>query len=401
MKVQRCEQHNIKLKSDFGRFIDDYCFKSKNLYNYANFILRQEFTKNNHYISYNQLFSMVKDSESYKEIGSNTGQATLRMLDKAWKSFYEGMRGYAKDPSKYLGKPKIPKYQPKDGRYTLCLDSNKVKLIDGYVYFAWKPFKPFNNRYQTNAKDRILQCRFIPKHDHYVMEIIYEIEVIDCLDYSERIISIDLGVENFVTMVNNFGEQPIVIKGGKLKSINQYYNKEKAKLQSELAKINRKHWSKKLQTLTSKRCEKTKYHMHCVSKYIVDYCVLYEVDTLVVGHNDGWKQGAKHIQNFTYIPYDLFTKMLKYKCENNGIRFIKVNEAYTSGTSFLDSEEPCKDNYDKKRRVQRGLFISNENKEINADVNGAYQIMKKAFPNVFSDGIEGVGLHPLIVKLTS
>ena len=139
--------------------------------------------------------------------------------------------------------------------------------------------------------------------------------------------------------------------------------------------------------------------MHCISKYIIDWCVLYEVDTLVIGHNEGWKQENNGMQNFTYIPYNLFISMLKYKCENNGIRFIEVNEAYTSGTSFLDNEEPCKENYDKDRRIQRGLFISNNNKEINADVNGAYQIMKKAFPNVFSDGIEGAGLHPLIIKV--
>lgn len=399
MKVQRCEQHNIKLKSDFGKFIDDYCFKSKNLYNYGNYIIRQEFIKNNNWIRYGDLFHMVKDSDAYKDIGSNTGQATLRMLDRAWKSFFEATKGYAKNPSKYLGRPKMPNYLDKDGRYTLCLDSNKVKLIDGYVHFAWKPFKPFNHRFKTNIKDRIIQCRFIPKKNCYVMELIYEIDAIDCLNTSERIISIDLGVENFVTMVNNFGVQPIVIKGGKLKSINQYYNKAKAKLQSELAKVNGKHWSNKLQTLTSKRYEKIKYHMHFISKYIIDWCVLYEVDTLVIGHNKGWKQENNGMQNFTYIPYYLFINMLKYKCENNGIRFIEVNEAYTSGTSFLDNEEPCKENYDKDRRVQRGLFISDVGKEINADVNGAYQIMKKAFPNVFSDGIEGAGSHPLIIKV--
>ena len=143
--VQRCEQHIIKLNTDFGRFIDDYCFKSKNLYNYANYIIRQEFIANNNWIRYNKLFEMVKDSEPYKEIGSNTGQATLRMLDKAWKAFFVSIKDWKKNHSKYLGMPKMPMYKPKDGRYTLALDSNKVKLKDGYVYFAWNPFKPFNN----------------------------------------------------------------------------------------------------------------------------------------------------------------------------------------------------------------------------------------------------------------
>ena len=172
-------------------------------------------------------------------------------------------------------------------------------------------------------------------------------------------------------------------------------------MQSELKKVNGNDWSKGLQKLTDKRYEKIKNYMHCVSKYIIDYCVLYDVDTLVIGHNNGWKQNTKNMQNFTYIPYELFFKILKYKCENNGIKYIVIEESYTSGTSFLDSEIPCKENYNKDRRIQRGLFISNNNVKINADINAAYQIMKKAFPNVFSDGIEGVGLHPLIVNVTS
>ena len=152
MKVQRCEQHNIKLDSEFGKFIDEYCFKSKNLYNYANYIIRQEFINNDRWIKYNELFQLVKDSESYKDIGSNTGQGTLRILDKNWKSFINAIKDWTKHPNKYLGRPKIPKYLSKDGRFILSLDSNKVKLIDGYVHFAWKPFKVFNNCFKTNKK---------------------------------------------------------------------------------------------------------------------------------------------------------------------------------------------------------------------------------------------------------
>ena len=138
--------------------------------------------------------------------------------------------------------------------------------------------------------------------------------------------------------------------------------------------------------------------MHCISKYVVDWCVLYDIDTLIVGHNDDWKQNNKGMQNFTYIPYDLFIQMLAYKCENNGIKFIKCNESHTSGTSFVDGEEPIKENYNKDRRIYRGLFVGDNGIKINADVNGAYQILKKVIPNAFADGIEGVGLHPLIIK---
>ena len=400
-KVQRIEQHNIKINSEFGKFIDDYCFKSKNLYNYANYIIRQEFIENGRWIKYNELFQLVKESEPYKDIGSNTGQGTLRILDKSWKSFFVAIKDWKKNPSKYLGRPKLPRYKAKDGRFVLSLDSNKVKLIDGWIHFAWKPFKKFNNQFRTNAKDRILQCRFIPKGSHYVMEIVYEMEVPECNEQSERIAAIDIGVDNFITMVNNIGEQPIVVKGGVIKSINQYYNKQKAKLQAELKTTNKKDWSKRLQKLTDKRYEMIKYQMHCISKYVVDWCVLYNIDTLIVGHNDEWKQNNKGMQNFIYIPYNLFIQMLAYKCENNGIKFIVNEEGYTSGTSFVDKEEPIKENYNKSRRIHRGLFIGNNGIKINADVNGAYQIMKKVIPNAFANGIEGAGLHLFTIKLVA
>ena len=398
-KVQRCEQHNIKYGTDFYKFVDEMCFKSKNLYNYANYIIRQEFINNGNWIKYNQLFQLVKESEPYKDIGNNTGQGTLRILDKNWKAFFKAIKDWKKNPSKYLGRPKIPKYKDKDGRFLVSLDSNKVKLKDGYVYFAWKPFKPYNNMFKTNAQERILQCRFIPRCGKYVMEIVYEIEVPDISETSDRVAAIDIGVDNFITMVNNIGENPIAVKGGVIKSINQFYNKQKANIQSELKKVNGKDWSKKLQKLTDKRYEMIKYQMHCISKYVVDWCVLYGIDTLIVGHNDEWKQKKQGMQNFTYIPYELFIQMLAYKCENNGIRFIENEEAYTSGTSFLDNEDPVKENYNKERRVHRGLFIADCGKKINADVNGAYQILKKVIPDAFSKGIEGEGSHPTIINL--
>ena len=399
MKITRCEQHNIKYGTEFYKFVDEMCFKSKNLYNYANYIIRQEFINNGNWIKYNQLFQLVKESDPYKNIGSNVGQGTLRILDKNWKSFFKAIKDWKKNPNKYLGRPKIPKYKDKDGRFLVSLDSNKVKLKDGYVYFAWKPFKPYNNMFKTNAQERILQCRFIPRCGKYVMEIVYEIEVPDISETSDRVAAIDIGVDNFITMVNNIGENPIAVKGGVIKSINQFYNKQKANIQSELKKVNGKDWSKKLQKLTDKRYEMIKYQMHCISKYVVDWCVLYGIDTLIVGHNDEWKQKKQGMQNFTYIPYELFIQMLAYKCENNGIRFIENEEAYTSGTSFLDNEDPVKENYNKERRVHRGLFIADCGKKINADVNGAYQILKKVIPEAFSKGIEGAGSHPTIINL--
>lgn len=378
--------------------VDRYCFYSKNVYNEANYILRQEFVKNNRILGAYDIQKLMQNMDCYKECGSQAAQKTIQMLDKAWKSFLVSIKDYSKNPIKYLGKPKIPKYLKKDGRQVFSLKNIQCTLKDGLFRISFKPFKGYTVR--THAKGRLIQCRFVPKGLYYVMEIVYEIEVPDIPKNSDRIVAIDIGVNNFITMVNNISENPIAVKGGIIKSINQFYHKKKANIQSELKKVNDKDWSKKLQKLTNKRYEMIKYQMHCISKYVVDWCVLYGIDTLVVGHNNEWKQKKQGMQNFTYIPYGLFIKMLTYKCENNGIKFIESEESYTSGTSFLDNEDPIKENYRKERRVYRGLFIADCGKKINADVNGAYQIMKKVFPKIFINGIEGAGLHPTILNLT-
>ena len=143
--------------------------------------------------------------------------------------------------------------------------------------------------------------------------------------------------------------------------------------------------------------------MHVSSKTVVDYCAQNNIDTLVCGYNQEWKQSVhlhkKENQKFVAIPYNMFINMLVYKCENVGIKFILTEENHTSGTSFIDGESPTKDNYDKSRRKKRGLFESNDGYVINADVNGSYQIMKKVFPNELSNGIEDVGWHPLTTKV--
>lgn len=397
VKIKRVEQQFIKKNNPIFNIVDQYCLYSKNVYNEANYIMRQEYIKNNKILNSYTIQKLMQSMECYKECGSQAAQKTIQLVDKNWKSFLVAIKDWSRNPSKYLGKPKLPKYLKKDGKQVFMLKNIQCSLKDGLFRISFKPFKGYTVK--THANGKLMQCRFVPKGLYYVMEIVYEIEVPNVSETSERIVAIDIGVDNFITMVNNIGENPIAVKGGIIKSINQFYNKRKAAIQSELKKANGKDWSKKLQKLTDKRYEMIKYQMHCISKYIVNWCVLYEIDTLIVGHNNNWKQENKGMQNFTYIPYELFIQMLAYKCENNGIKFIENEEAYTSGTSFLDNEDPVKENYKKEHRVYRGLFVSNDGKNINADVNGAYQIMKKVIPDAFSKGIEGAGLHPTIINL--
>lgn len=335
--------------------------------------------------------------DCYRECGSQAAQKTIQLVDKMWKSYFKAIKDWKKNPSKYLGMPKLPKYLPKDGRQVFMLKNIQCSLNNGQFRIAFKPFGGYTVK--THAVGKLMQCRFVPKADYYVMEIVYEIEVPDAIEERIRICSIDLGTENLVTMVNNVGLQPVVIKGGAIKSVNQFYNKRKAEMQSQLKKETGRDWSKNLQKLTDKRYEKIKYLMHCASKKVVDYCVENEIDTLIIGLNKRWKQENENKQNFTYIPFDMFVKQIQSKCEEYGIEVVMTEEAYTSGTSFLDKEQPIKENYNKERRVYRGMFIANNGKTINADVNGAYQIMKKVVPDVFNEGIEGVGSHPIRLEI--
>ena len=417
MKTNRVEQHRIKKNHKFFPIIDDLCWKSKNMYNYGNYIIRQEFIETSkekeqglresaNWIQYNKLFEMVKDSEPYKELGSNVGQATLRKLDKAWKSFFQSIKDFGKHPDKYLGRPKMPGYLPKEnGRYECDLDNNKFKVIDGYVYFCWKPLKVMNNTFITNIPEgtKLVQLRFVPRDGEYIMEVVYQIDVPDIEEKAERIASIDLGVDNLMTITTNCGVKPLVINGKPLKSINQYYNKKISEMRSELKKRHNADWSKEMQRFTIKRNNKVDDYIQKATKMVIDFCKENNIDTLVCGYNSGWKQESdmnkKTNQKFVSIPHESIVWRLSYKCETAGILFKTPEESFTSGTSFLDGEEPIKENYDKSRRVHRGLFVTKKGEEINADVNGSYQIMKKVFPNAFADGIVGVGLHPTVVNI--
>lgn len=286
IKVTRTEQHIIRNKDPSWKIIDQLSFKSKNLYNYANYLIRQEFINNNKWIQYNELFKLIKESDAYKDIGSNVGQQTLKVLDKAWKSFFIAIKDWKNNPNKYLGRPKLPKYKNKDGRFIVGIDNIKVHIENNYIKFSWKPLKDLNNKYRTKVKGKLMQLRFVPKGSCYVMEVVYEIEVPECDSKSKRIIGIDLGVNNFATISNNTGLKPFVINGKIIKSMNQYYNKKKAELQSDLKLKYNRNWSNRLQKLTDKRNNKINNFIHKASKYIIDWCVLYNIDTIIIGHNN-------------------------------------------------------------------------------------------------------------------
>lgn len=354
-------------------------------------------------MKYGDLNKLLKTTDAFKELGSNSAQMVTQILCSTWKSFLIAVKDYTKNPSKYLGKPKIPGYKNKEGRFTCTLTNCQTRIINGYLHFGLKRLHPYNKLIKTKVTGHHLSTRIVPSGGCYILEIIYEKEIQQLDLNKNNIAAIDLGVNNFVTMVNNIGVKPIVINGRGIKSYNQYWNKKVSDCKSTLKKTNGLDWSRRLQTLTDKRNFKMEYFMHCASKYVVNYCIASNIGMVVIGKNRDWKQNCKmnktNNQNFYQIPYNKFIDKLKYKCNIIGIKVLEVDESYTSGTSFMDNEQPVKVNYNKKRRTFRGLFISNTGIKINADINAGYQIMKKAFPHAFAKGIEGVHLHPMIINI--
>lgn len=403
IKVQRTERIVIKKSHPKFKAIDQQCFHSKNLYNEANYTIRQKFISDGEYISYYDMNKEFKTHENYKLTFSQPANCTLRLLDKNWKSFFVAIKDWKKNSTKYLGMPKLPKYLDKDGRFPWMIPNNQL------VYDYEKSTIYIRNRlvndydWKCRCLGRPIQVRFVPKGSCYVMEIVYEVEIVEQNRESNNIAAIDLGVDNLVTMTNNIGLNPIIINGKGIKSVNQFYNKQLAKEKSLLKIRHGKDWSNKLDSITFNRFQRIKNYMHNTSHYIVKWCMDNNIDTLVIGKNKEWKQESGMSkgsnQKFISIPYQMLLQQLKYKCEDVGINYIETEESYTSGTSFLDGEEPIKQNYDKNRRVKRGLFKSNSGLLINSDVNGSLQIMKKVFPNAVSRyGIEGV-LTPIVINV--
>lgn len=410
MIVQRVEKHLIKQNNSYYPILCDFTHKSKNLYNHANFLVRNEFIKNNKWLRYGEMDKILKTDltfDDYKQMPTaQSAQQILRLLEKDWKSFFTAIKDWNNHKDRYLGRPKLPKYKPKDGKHILILTNQNVKIKDGVLCFP-KTFKGFTINPQFLQKDNFVsfqQVRFIPNYKSFTVEIVYNIEVPNALlPDNGRYLSVDIGLDNLATIVNNVSIKPIVINGKGLKSINKYYNKQISHYREVAKRMNDRDYTNRMNRITLKRNHKIDDYMHKASKYLIDYALENDFNTIVIGNNKNWKQKSsmsKRVnQSFVGIPHMRFIEMVQYKAQNVGLNVILTEESYTSGTSFLDNEEPIKANYDKSRRVQRGLFVSNNGTKINADVNGAYQIMRKVFPKVNADGIQGVALHPIRVSV--
>jgi putative transposase len=416
--MQLVEQHVISQSDPRYGAIDEAAFKSKNLYNAGNYEVRQSYILAGKYLNYNEVQKRMQSHEAYKALPAKVSQQVLKQLDHDWDAFFKARKAYNEDPSKFLAPPKIPGYKHKtQGRnmlvYTIQAIS-KPALRQGVV----KP-SMLSIEVQTKQKD-IDQVRIVPRKGFYVVEVVYGKEVKPAPVNPAYYAGIDIGMNNLVALTSNKpGFRPVVVNGRPVKSINQFYNKRKAELQSQLR---RKGTTKRMERLANKRNRRIDHYMHTASKRIVDLLVKEEIGVLCIGKNDRWKNeanmGKRTNQNFVSIPHARFIAMLTYKAELVGITVKITEESYTSKASLLDLDPlPVRDpnNGGEKhtfsgKRVKRGLYRASDGRKLNADINGAGNIIRKVAPDAFGlraveDGKEVLAslvVHPvrIVVPLT-
>ncbi|MCH4889000.1 IS200/IS605 family element transposase accessory protein TnpB [Acidaminobacter sp. JC074] len=471
----RTVQIRIKSGHDMYNYCDEMCFNSKNLFNTSNYHFRQVFSgigkskrhknedevindinekiplinkklkegykkkvkkgkkaqkpvqfnllsKDNKIVTYNLLDAYFKyiDQVDYRFLPAHTNQNTIKQVIRAWKSYFKLMELYRK--GELEDEPKIPKYKKKNGRYVVVL-SNQVCVIkddkdphrkDKYLRFPKTDYQLNITKCMDYENFKLKEVRIVPGSSFYTLEIVLDLGESEELSHeSKRLLGIDIGVNNFATIVNNVGQRPVIVNGKGLKSINQYYNKKRAGLMSILRNGKQKgegqYHSKQLNRLDEKRNAKVKDFLHKSSRYIIDYAVEHGIDTIVIGYNKGFKQacnmGKKNNQNFTTIPFKRFIDVLEYKASDAGIKLNVTEESYTSKASFLDGDElPVYDENNKKtykfsgKRIKRGLYRTKTGIIINADVNAAFNIIRKVFPNAKGGWNRGVMEVPIRIR---
>ena len=389
------EKHIIKRTHPFYNECDRLCFQSKNIYNQGLYNVRQHYFNTKTYLNYYGNYDLTKTQECYDYLPKKVFTQTLRHVDMVFKSFFALLKNKTV-------KNRLPKYLDKvNGRYVATFTkqaislkefkkTGKLRLSQTDIYISTK-LTDFSS---------LKEVRIVPRTHHYVIEVIYQVKEKTHCD-NGKYAAIDLGLNNLATVAFNDGSKPLIVNGRPLKSINQYYNKKKAQYQSRLK--GNKRTSKRIYKLTDKRNNKVTDYLHKASRLLVNQLVSKNIGTLVIGKNSNMKQdiniGRVNNQNFVQLPIMRFADLMKYKCELEGIKVVYHEESYTSKCSFLDSEPICKHDKYMGKRVKRGLFVSMNGIKINADVNGAYNIMIKVIPNAFADGIEGVGVHPMVLTI--
>ncbi len=397
--MQLVEQHRIDQHDPRFAQIDAAAFASKNLYNGALYIMRQQFIQDQTIISYGNLDKLMQPTEQYRALPAKVAQWVLKQVTLAWKSYTAACAAWNVDPSKFLGHPKLPKYLDKQGRNLLTYTEqaiSRVKIRAGVVGLSGTTIA-VKTRQQAPQ-----QVRIVAHATHYTVEVVYDRERVPATVDPDWLAGVDLGLNTLAAIASNQpGFTPLLVNGRPLKALNQCYNKRHAHLQAQLPQG--QFTSRQLDILTDKRKRQLDHHLHVASRQLIDVLVQHRIGTLIIGKTDDWKQGVqlgkRTNQAFVFLSHARFIELLSYKAALVGITIVLNEESHTSKCSFLDGESIGHQDKYVGKRIKRGLFISASGRKINADVNSAYNMIAKVVPNAFGNGRGGVVVHPVRLVL--
>ena len=393
------------------------CFFSKNLYNVTLYNIRQYYFTEKKHLRYESNYHITKDNENYKLLQAGVSQQTMKVVDRAFKSFF-ALIEKAKRGEYRFQDIQLPKYRAKGSLFNLVLQSNAISIKDGFLTVPMSnAFTSIYGREKIKIKlpehipvNKIKEIRIIPilNGGKFKIQYVYEVEPEQLNLNQSETLAIDIGLENLATCISTVGTS-FIMDGRRIKSINRLWNKRRAELQSILPKNQRT--SNLIRRLTLKRNNRVNDCIKKTARYIVNHCIENNIGTIVCGYNLDFKRsinlGKKTNQQFTQISFGNLREQLENLCQRYGMRYVEQEESYTSKASFLDLDDIPIYNADNPReykfsgkRIARGLYRSSDGRIVNADLNGAANILRKSSRN-FNFGKLGRGLlaSPLRIKL--
>ena len=414
-------QSNVirKLSKEEYAMLREMCRYSNNLYNVALYNIRQYYFQEKKFLRYEENYHVCKTNENYGLLQAGVSQQTLKVVDRSFKSFFNLIKK-AKSGEYRFQDIKMPHYREKGGLFNLVLSTNAIHIKDGFLTVpVSREFSKLHGGKQIRipfpgrlVDKKIKEVRICPVYGgrYFKIQYCYVQEVEPQKVSPNKTLAIDIGLENLATCVSTTGTS-FIMDGRKIKSINQWWNRRKAFYQSVADKQGVKK-TERLSNLARKRNNRVQDYIRKTARYIVNFCIKNEIGTIVCGYNLDFKRGMnlgkKNNQQFTQISFGSLREALKNLCERYGIRYVEQEESYTSKASFLDlddipvynAENPYKGTFSGKR-VHRGLYRFSDGRIVNADVNGAANILRKSKQNFDFEGLcRGLLASPLRIRVS-
>ena len=369
--------------------IEEICFKAARLFNRCNFLMRQEHFAGRRVFGISQLWEMLSKEQVFQQLhNTKTAMQTIRRCLTDWSNFFKSLKVWNKDKTKFLRCPKPPGYKKKMGQVIFFNETIKRKPLKQGLLVPTNLLFSIKSKHCNDFKQVIIT----PKTFGFVIEVSFEAPKEPKKLKQPGTCAIDLGVNNLCAMTSD-QHDPVLIRGGIPKSINQWFNKNRSKKRSR------------------KRYWRLENFFHHTSKFIIENCQANGIGTIIIGRNQGWKQKTKFrrksktSQNFQSIPFFKLIEKIQFKAEQQGIKVVFTEEAWTSQASFIDSDPiPVFDKDQPKPQMSgtrfKGLFKTDSGAVLNADVNGSLNIARKVIPKIVEDDrwSRSVSATPVVVN---